>query len=57
MPYVLRFADRLLADPAARQEILETLDVPERIKKLTGHIATLLGQLESRSGQARGPVQ
>jgi ATP-dependent Lon protease len=49
-------ADRLLADPAQRQSILETLDVPERIKKLTGYIATVLGQLESQQAH-RGPVQ
>jgi Lon protease-like protein len=48
-------ADRLLADPDARQDILETLDVPERIKKLTGYIAGLLGQFDSQ--QTRGLVQ
>jgi Lon protease-like protein len=50
-------ADRLLADPAARQDILETADVPERILKLTGYIATVLGQLEPHPGGAKGPVQ
>lgn len=40
-------ADRLLADHEVRQELLETLDVPERVRKLTGHIAALLGQLEA----------
>jgi Lon protease-like protein len=50
-------ADRLLADPAARQDILEALDVCERIKRLTGHIATLLGHLESQSHHGRGTVQ
>jgi Lon protease-like protein len=48
-------ADRLLADPDARQAILETLDVPERIRKLTGYIAELLGQLDTQ--QSRGLVQ
>lgn len=50
-------ADRLLADPDARQDILETLDVPERIKRLTGHVATVLGQLEAQNTQGRGTVQ
>jgi ATP-dependent Lon protease len=49
-------ADRLLADPEARQDILETLDVPERIRKLTGYIAGLLGQLDSLH-PSRGMVQ
>jgi len=49
-------ADRLLADPEARQDILETLDVPERIRKLTGYVAGLLGQLDSQSN-SRGMVQ
>ena len=48
-------ADRLLADAAARQDLLETLDVPERIKKLTGYIAGLLGQLEYET--SKGPLQ
>jgi Lon protease-like protein len=50
-------ADRLLADPAARQGILEALDVPERIKRLTGYIATVLGQLEAQHTQGKGVVQ
>ncbi len=50
-------ADRLLADPAARQDILETLDVGERVKRLTGYVATVLGQIEAESTQGRGPVQ
>jgi ATP-dependent Lon protease len=50
-------ADRLLADPAARQDILETLDVGERIKRLTGYVATVLGQIETQSTQGRGTVQ
>ncbi len=48
-------ADRLLADPAARQEVLAPLDVPERIVKLTGYIAEVLGQQESQGH--KGPVQ
>ena len=50
-------ADRLLADPATRQEILETLDVPERVKRLTGFVATVLGQLETQHSNGRGTVQ
>jgi Lon protease-like protein len=49
-------ADRLLADPEARQDILETLDVPERIRKLTGYVAGLLGQLDGQH-TSRGMVQ
>jgi Lon protease-like protein len=49
-------ADRLLADPDARQDVLETLDVPERIRKLTGYVAGLLGQLDVQ-GTTRGMVQ
>lgn len=48
-------ADRLLADSDARQDLLETLDVPERVKKLTGYIAGLLGQMEYET--SKGPVQ
>jgi ATP-dependent Lon protease len=48
-------ADRLLADPRARQHVLETLDVAERIKLLTSSVAELLGQLESE--HPRGLVQ
>lgn len=51
-------ADRLLADPEARQEVLETLDVPTRIHKLTGHIASVLGHLEAQlHAGGRGTVQ
>jgi Lon protease-like protein len=48
-------ADRLLADPVARQDILETFDVPERIHKLTGYIAAVLGQQDPHGH--KGPVQ
>jgi Lon protease-like protein len=48
-------ADRLLADADARQDLLETLDVPERIKKLTSYVAGLLGTLEHET--SKGPVQ
>ncbi len=50
-------ADRLLADPEARQDVLETLDIPARIQKLTGHIASVLGQLETQLHAGRGTVQ
>lgn len=50
-------ADRLLADPEARQDVLETLDIPTRIHKLTGHIASVLGQLETQNHTGRGTVQ
>jgi Lon protease-like protein len=51
-------ADRLLAEPEARQDLLETLDVCERIKKLTSYVATLLGQMEiPTSPGSRGTVQ
>ncbi len=50
-------ADRLLADPEARQDVLETLDVPMRIHKLTGHVAAVLGQLEAQLHAGRGTVQ
>ena len=50
-------ADRLLADPEARQDILETLDIPLRIQKLTGHIASVLGQLEAQAHSGRGTLQ
>ena len=49
-------ADRLLADPSERQDILETLDVPERVHKLTGYIAAVLGQIEPQ-GAPKGPLQ
>lgn len=48
-------ADRLLADSAVRQSVLETLDVAERVRKLTSAIAELLGQLELE--HTKGPVQ
>ena len=48
-------ADRLLAHHEARQDVLETLDVPERVRKLTSYVAGLLGQMESE--QHKGPLQ
>jgi Lon protease-like protein len=48
-------ADRLLADAEARQDVLETLDVAERVKKVTGHVASLLGQLEFEN--SKRPLQ
>ncbi len=47
--------DRLLAEPETRQELLQTLDPCERVKKLTGYVATLLGQLEYE--HSKGPLQ
>jgi len=49
-------ADRLLADADARQDLLETLDVPERIRKLTGYVASVLGQMDSGTS-GKGTVQ
>jgi ATP-dependent Lon protease len=48
-------ADRLLADPEARQDVLETLDVTERVKKVTGYVASLLAELESEN--TKRPLQ
>jgi hypothetical protein len=48
-------ADRLIADPDERQDLLETLDVHERLRKLTSYVATLLGTLENE--HSKGPVQ
>jgi Lon protease-like protein len=48
-------ADRLIAAPDERQDLLETLDVGERIKKLTGYVATLLGTIETE--HSKGPYQ
>jgi ATP-dependent Lon protease len=51
-------ADRLLAEAEARQDLLDTLDVCERIKKLTGYVATLLGQMEMHTPSgSRGTIQ
>ena len=50
-------ADRLVALPEARQELLETLDLPERVHALTGHLAELLGRLEAREKPGRGTLQ
>lgn len=50
-------ADRLVADSAIRQDLLETLDVPERVHKLTGHLAALLGELEASTRHGRGTLQ
>lgn len=44
-------ADRLLADAEARQDVLETLDVSERVKKVTGYVASLLGTLEDETSK------
>jgi ATP-dependent Lon protease len=50
-------ADRLLADAQMRQDVLETLDVPERIQKLTAHVAAVLGQLEAQLNSGRSTLQ
>jgi Lon protease-like protein len=50
-------AHRLLADPAARQDILETLDVPDRVRKLTSYVATVLGELDAQHEKGRRTLQ
>ena len=49
-------ADRLLADPDARQEVLSALDVRERIERLTGHVAAVLSQLDTASQPGGGTL-
>lgn len=48
-------ADRLVADPEIRQSLLEILDVHERVRALTSHVAGLLGQ--SHAAGSSGPLQ
>lgn len=43
-----RTADRLVADATARQRILETLDVGERIRRVTDHVGELMAMLSAR---------
>lgn len=47
-----RIADQLVLDPAARQDLLETLDVAARVRTLTGHLAQLHTALSSPSSEA-----
>jgi len=46
-----RAADRLVADVAARQHILETLDVSERIRVVTDHVGELMAMLSAQRGK------
>jgi Lon protease-like protein len=43
-----RLTDRLIADPDARQKILETLDVGKRVQLVTEEVADLLARIGSR---------
>lgn len=47
-------ADRLLSDPDARQQVLQTLSVPHRIQCLTEHVASVLSQLELANNPGGG---
>lgn len=46
-----KIADQLVLDPAARQDLLETLDVGERVRTLSGHLARLHMALASASSE------
>ena len=46
-----------ISDAQMRQDVLETLDVPERIQKLTAHVAAVLGQLEAQTNTGRSTLQ
>jgi Lon protease-like protein len=50
-------ADRLVADPYARQAILEAMDVRERVRLVTGRVADLLGELEMPPRGSERPMQ
>lgn len=43
-----RTADRLVADVAARQALLEMLDVGERVRRVTDHVGELMAMLSTR---------
>jgi Lon protease-like protein len=51
-----RIADQLVLDPAARQDLLETLDVSARVRTLTGHMAQLHMALGSAHGDGSPTV-
>jgi Lon protease-like protein len=51
-----RIADQLVLDPAARQDLLETLDVAARVRTLTGHMAQLHMALRSAHGNGSPTV-
>jgi Lon protease-like protein len=46
-----RIADQLVLDPAARQDLLETLDVGARVRTLTTHLAQLHMALSSAGNE------
>jgi Lon protease-like protein len=48
--FVDRLADQLIADPAARQDLLETLDVGQRAQVLVRRLGALRDQLSRRPG-------
>jgi uncharacterized protein len=48
-----RIADQLVLDPAARQDLLETLDVPARLKSLTQLLGELYASLDSKPSTSR----
>jgi len=52
-------ADRLVADPYARQAILEAIDVRERLRLVTDRVADLLGELDvgPRGRDSTRPLQ
>jgi uncharacterized protein len=50
--------DRLIADPAVRQLVLEALDVRERLRLVTDRVADLLGELDvGPRGRDSRPLQ
>jgi uncharacterized protein len=48
-----RIADQLVLDPAARQDLLETLDVAARLQTLTKHLSALYASLDKASPTPR----
>jgi Lon protease-like protein len=51
-----RIADQFVLDPAARQDLLETLDISARIRALTMHLAQLHMALSSNDGGNNAPT-